>query len=362
MEEARRLIDSRTIQGFMLGSAVGDALGLPREGLSARRAARMFGAGPLQHRFAVGRGMMSDDTEHLCMVVQALLASGGEPDAFARSLAWRLRGWLVGLPAGTGWATLRAGLRLWVGYSWKTSGVFSAGNGPAMRAGILGLYAGEDDERLRRLVHRSTRITHTDPLAEEGALLVALAARYAARHGGDALEPAVFLADARVAVTDDRWREVLDLVAVALERNSTPDKFAESAGLIGGVSGFIVHTVAASLFCWLRYAGDFRAGVEGVIRLGGDTDSTAAITGGLLGAALGAEAIPAEWCDRLCEWPRSVNWMMRLAERLSDATSANVADAAPLPLFWPGLIVRNLCFGVIVLLHALRRMFPPYAT
>ena len=82
----------------------------------------------------------------------------------------------------------------------------------------------------------------------------------------------------------------------------------------------------------------------------------------LLGAALGAEAIPAEWCDRLCEWPRSVNWMMRLAERLSDATSANVADAAPLPLFWPGLIVRNLCFGVIVLLHALRRMFPPYAT
>ena len=41
------------------------------------------------------RGMVSDDTEHACMTAQALLASAGDPDLFARDLAWRLRLWLL---------------------------------------------------------------------------------------------------------------------------------------------------------------------------------------------------------------------------------------------------------------------------
>ncbi|MBK8478230.1 MAG: ADP-ribosylglycohydrolase family protein [Opitutaceae bacterium] len=42
----------------MLGTAVGDAIGLPYEGISRQRAARLFGP-PDRHRFVVGRGMVS---------------------------------------------------------------------------------------------------------------------------------------------------------------------------------------------------------------------------------------------------------------------------------------------------------------
>jgi hypothetical protein len=35
--------------------------------------------------------MVSDDTEHTCIVAQALIASAGDPDAFQRHLARRLR-------------------------------------------------------------------------------------------------------------------------------------------------------------------------------------------------------------------------------------------------------------------------------
>ena len=72
-----------------------------------------------------------------------------------------------------GLATARAILKLWIGRDPRNSGVFSAGNGPAMRAGLLGLVA-KDDEELRALVSASTRITHTDPRAERAALLVAV--------------------------------------------------------------------------------------------------------------------------------------------------------------------------------------------
>ena len=160
------------IAGAILGTAVGDALGLPREGLSRDRATRMYGMPPLRHRFIFGRGMISDDTEHTCMVGQALLRHPGDVDAFGRSLTWRLRFWLLGLPAGVGFATLRAIGKLCLGFSPAHSGVFSAGNGPAMRAAILGVCLGDDRNCLRAYVRASTRPTHTDPKAERGAFLV----------------------------------------------------------------------------------------------------------------------------------------------------------------------------------------------
>src|SRR5262249_61199129 len=116
------------LTGVILGTAVGDALGLPREGLSRRRAEKIFGPPPLRHRFVLGHGMVSDDTEHACMTAQALLSCPDDADAFARSLAWRLRFWLSGLPAGIGSATLRGILKLWLGFPPRSSGVWSAGN------------------------------------------------------------------------------------------------------------------------------------------------------------------------------------------------------------------------------------------
>ena len=106
-------MDGERIAGSLLGTAVGDAIGLPYEGLSRARCARMLGK-PDRHRFLFGHGMISDDTEHACMTAQALLVSNGDVALFRRRLATRLRHWLIMMPAGVGFATARAIIRLWV--------------------------------------------------------------------------------------------------------------------------------------------------------------------------------------------------------------------------------------------------------
>ena len=145
---------------------VGDAIGLPTEGLSPARRKRLFGE-LTDHRLFRGRGMVSDDTAHAIMTAQALVASGGDPERFGRELAGRLRLWFLSLPPGMGLATVRACLKLLIGFPHTQSGVFSAGNGPAMRAPIIGVFCADDasDHRLRALIRVSTRITHTDPKA-----------------------------------------------------------------------------------------------------------------------------------------------------------------------------------------------------
>lgn len=102
--------------GLLLGTAVGDALGLPAEGLSRGRVRRMW-RGVWRHWFLFGHGMLSDDTEHTLFVTQALLTHPDDVVAFQRCLIWKLRLWLLGLPAGIGLATLKSILRLWLGYS-----------------------------------------------------------------------------------------------------------------------------------------------------------------------------------------------------------------------------------------------------
>src|ERR1017187_4780675 len=103
------------LAGILLGTAVGDALGLPAEGLSPRRRQRLM-PGPWQHRLLFGRGMVSDDTEHTLFVAQSLLRNPDDVDAFQRRLAWHLRWWFAGLPAGIGMATAKACVKLWLGF------------------------------------------------------------------------------------------------------------------------------------------------------------------------------------------------------------------------------------------------------
>ncbi len=80
-------MDDSHIVGCVLGTAVGDALGLPYEGVSRERLPRLLGP-PERHRFLFGRGMISDDTEHTCLVAQSLIASGSDVDALARNMAF----------------------------------------------------------------------------------------------------------------------------------------------------------------------------------------------------------------------------------------------------------------------------------
>jgi ADP-ribosyl-[dinitrogen reductase] hydrolase len=348
------------IAGVLLGTAVGDALGLPYEGLSSRRARRLFGPSPLRHRFLFGRGMVSDDTEHTVFVGRALLEPDTDAAHFARILARELRWWLVGVPAGIGLATLRSTLKLWMGISPAHSGVWSAGNGPAMRSALLGVCLGQDLDGLRARVRASTRLTHTDPRAERGALLVALAAHHAATTKVDST---AFLNLARSQLdVDDELKGLLARLEEHLTRRATPAEFAESLGLRRGVTGYIYHTVPIALYCWLRFPDDFRQAVEAVILLGGDTDTTGAITGAIVGASVGARGLPANWLSGIRDWPWSIAWLRDLAERLARRYPGvgTPAPAAPPSLRWIARLPRNVLFAAVVLLHGFRRLLPPY--
>jgi ADP-ribosyl-[dinitrogen reductase] hydrolase len=334
--------------GLLLGTAVGDSLGLPREGLSARRAARMF-PGPLRQRLVLGRGMLSDDTEHACMTAHALLVAGDAPDRFARALAWKLRWWLAGLPAAIGLGTLRALLRLWIGFSPARSGVASAGNGAVMRAPIIGAWF-EDPERIAAFVEASTRITHRDPRATSGALAIALAARHAVRCQG--IDAAQVLDEIRARTIDRELLAALDRVERALVRDAAPAELAAELGLARGVTGYVHHTVPICLHAWLRSPHNFRRAVGDVVQLGGDSDTTGAIVGALAGATVGELGIPPEWLA-IIDFPRSLAWIRTLGAHLADPTT-------PLRLWWPAVPLRNLAFAAIVLATGLRRLLPPY--
>jgi ADP-ribosylglycohydrolase len=56
----------------------------------------------------------------------------------------------------------------------------------------------------------------------------------------------------------------------------------------------------------------FDEAVLAAVNLGGDTDTTAAITGGLAGIIYGIESMPSEWCDSLVR----KNDILKLSERL----------------------------------------------
>ncbi|NEX22163.1 ADP-ribosylglycohydrolase family protein [Thiorhodococcus mannitoliphagus] len=343
--------------GCLLGTAVGDALGLPYEALSPQRAAKLLG--PSDRYRLIGRwGLVSDDTEHSCLVAETLIESGGSPDAFRRGLARRLRQWLLTLPAGVGSATARAILKLWVGFSPERSGVFSAGNGPAMRAPILGVGVA-DPSQLRAFVRASTRLTHTDPQAEHGAYAIALAARMAAEHAQ--VHPDAFLGavSAELGAEAKPLTDVIAAAARSAARGESTPAFAASIGLAKGVSGYVNHSVPVALHAWFRHPDDLEAAVWSVIECGGDTDTTAAMVGGILGAALGPSGIPPRWLQRLAEWPRSVAWMERLGDQLADTLhKSRPQRAIRVPIF--AVLLRNLLFLLIVLVHGFRRLLPPY--
>jgi len=350
-------MDRDALIGCILGTAVGDALGLPYEGVSAKRALRLLGP-PDRYRFIFGRGMISDDTEHTCMVAQSLIEANGDVDLFARRFAGRLRWWILALPAGVGKATARAGIKLWLGAKPANAGVFSAGNGPAMRAAIFAA-AIDDLPSMLEFVRASSRLTHSDLKAEYGAIAVALAARHSRR--SESVDANQWLSEVVDAVGEDGLaltdllRQSVDSVAAG----ESTESFAGSLGLSKGVTGYAYHTVPVAIHAWLSHPKDYRQAVTAIIECGGDADTTAAIVGGIVGAGVGGTAIPSEWIDGIWEYPRSVAWMRSLGEKLADTVEekrpANAPSINPI-----AVLFRNLLFLFIVLFHGFRRLAPPY--
>lgn len=335
------------ILGSLLGTAVGDALGLPYEGLARRRVAAF---GVVRHRFFFGRGMFSDDTEHTLMLAAALMACRDDVPTMQHAFAWKLRWWLLGLPAGVGLSTARAIVKLWLGFSASKAGEWSAGNGAAMRSAIVGVLYRDEAARRHEMALAACRVTHTDPRAEESALLVAEAAALASK--GILTHEVISVLESFVTTGEMRSRFSALKAGLAVEQSVLD--YATQIGCGRGVSGFAPNTVAVALYAWLRHRGQFESSVRSVIECGGDTDTVAAITGGICGAEVGEQGIPRAWITAIRDWPRSVRHIRQVAGALTD-------DSKPMPrVFWTWVLLRNLFFLVVVLMHGFRRLLPPY--
>jgi ADP-ribosylglycohydrolase len=228
-----------------------------------------------------------------------------------------------------------------------------------MRTAIIGVAYGHDLVKMQELVRASTRITHTDPKAEYGALAMALAAHMAATQS--TVDPQEYLESLRELLGHDatEFMGLVDKAVESIKSAETTEAFCESLGLGKGVSGYVYHTVPVVIHAWLNHQSDYRKAVLEIIRCGGDTDTTAAILGGIIGASVGKSGIPKEWIDGVMEWPRSVRWMETLAEKLSEADCDGLPVRTPEVTF-PAVLARNLFFLIVVLLHGFRRLLPPY--
>ncbi len=349
--------DRDSIKGFMLGTMIGDAIGLPYEGISRRRLAALLGSKPLRHRLLFRYGLVSDDTEHMLMTVAAWQRSNGDPRAFAKHLARRLRLWMLAIPPATGLATAMACLRLLVGVPPCRSGVRSAGNGPVMRAGVLGLLC-RSEEELRAFVRAASRITHTDERAEHGALSIALAARATQNAVDHSSMVSEYFGSIARLLPNGEVRCAIDRARESVERDESTEKYATSIGCECGVTGFVMHTVPVVLHLWMSNPSDYCEGVRRVIGLGGDTDTTAAILGGLLGARVSGAGLPQEWLAGIKDFPVTPALVARTADGVK---AGNPADRRRVSLRWAAQIPRNLIFLAVVLVHACRRLAPPYS-
>jgi ADP-ribosylglycohydrolase len=334
----------RRYAGVLLGTAIGDALGLPMEGMGPKAIARTF---PTIDRYALlgETGFVSDDTEQTALVAQSIARHPADLQSCLRSFRRSLFGWFLRLPWGIGWGTLKACVKIGLGL--RNTGTSSAGNGAAMRAAIVGAFHFDNAERRRQWSDGLARVTHADLRAVEGARFVAeLASSLVKRAPSDSLE--VLVVAAAAAVEQQALRAAISTAA----RLASEGRTLEEAVPELGNTGFVVHTVAIATFCFLRHGSDPEAAIVSAIRAGGDTDSNAAIVGAWVGALHGELGLPKRLIDNLNDGPFGRTHLRQLAADLEVARSGTPATTASYSVIHS--LLRNLALYPVVLAHAVR--------
>ncbi|MDR2872860.1 MAG: ADP-ribosylglycohydrolase family protein [Xanthomonadaceae bacterium] len=342
-------------EGLLVGMAVGDSLGLPCSGWSRQRVGRYVKKLSRHHRPVAAWGLCGDSTECAWMAALALLARADDASSFAETLAWRLRVWSLMLPIGSEFTTVKAGIRSLLGMSPGRSGGDSAG-GALARALVIGAFFARRPERIREMVRASTQLTHTDVDVEESAWVIAIAAACTMRYRDRFACIRMFFDTVLTSGVNEELAEALVLIRDETRKNTKLSDIIDQLGSAGGVGRHVRHIVPAVIAIWLCHFGNYRAAVENSIGLGGITDVSAALAGGLAGITCGRMEIPSEWIARVIEWPASVAWMSALAMQLENRSN-DIAAQSP-RFFWPALPLRNLVFLCVRLTYRCRRSLP----
>jgi ADP-ribosylglycohydrolase len=92
--------------------------------------------------------------------------------------------------------------------------------------------------------------------------------------------------------------ELLEKIDLALELSQNQDSDLDNIHRLG--EGWVAEeTLGIALYCALKYQNDFSKAIAVSVNHRGDSDSTGAVTGNLLGALLGEQAIDPKWKEDL---------------------------------------------------------------
>jgi ADP-ribosyl-[dinitrogen reductase] hydrolase len=284
-------IEDRAV-GALLGLAVGDAVGTTLE-FRGRDTypplTDMVGGGP----FRLARGQWTDDTAMALALADSLLAQHPlEPgDLMARFVSW----WDEGSYSCTGRCfdignTVATALSRFKQTGKALAGStdpYSAGNGSLMRLAPVALRYFNDRAALEAAAALQSRTTHGAAEAVEACVVFA-----------NLLADAIQGRPLSQVLRDRRTRGVLTLKSILL--GSWRGKHRPQVHS----SGYVVHSLEAAIWSVARTS-DFHSAVLLAANLGGDADTTAAITGQLAGAIYGRSGIPQEWLDALA-WRKRI--------------------------------------------------------
>ena len=298
------------MSNVLLGTAIGDALGVPFETMLLNNKDLLDWdgvtyCGSKHHKLEPGQ--YSDDTQMSIIVAESLISNSGfNPDDLAqRYLAWIKSG----LARGFGKTTLLAMQNLESGKHWTSSGVIgSYGNGTAMRAAPFGVYFRNDLRALVSIVKTDSSITHVSEDAEAGAIAIALAAAYAVNQDTDDLLEKICeqLPNSKVKNTIYSLGSLISSDCIT----------AEQSLRVLGTRANVRETVPAALYCFLKFDNYIDA-VRAAIRAGGDTDTTAAIVGALFGAKNGIKGIDKQFYSSIEDFDKLVELDSQLYNRTS---------------------------------------------
>jgi ADP-ribosylglycohydrolase len=298
--------------GALLGLAVGDALGMPTQGLPRSLVAGLYGDGPDGFRpgppvntlsAGLPAGHVTDDTDQAVIVAELLVEGEGtvDPDRLAaRLLDWQQRMEQAGSADLLGPSTLRA-LRLVAdGAEPGTTGRWGDTNGAAMRVAPVGVATPPEPlDRLCAVVADVDRLTHDTTVANAGACAVAAVVSAGVEGAGweDALP--VGLRAAAIGARLGNHVPGADVGrrigwALDLTRGCTDAALLDLLdGLVG--TGVATQESVPAAFALAAHspADPWRAGLLAA-RLGGDSDTVAAMAVAMVGACCGASALPAD--------------------------------------------------------------------
>ncbi|MEB3071520.1 ADP-ribosylglycohydrolase family protein [[Mycobacterium] vasticus] len=287
-------------RGALLATAAGDALGAGYEFDGPRGPGEpvdMIGGG----LGAFTPGEWTDDTSMAIAIAEvaatgADLASEAAQDVVvARWFQWSKDAKDIGVQTR---AVLSAAARRGIGArsaraeseALHRSSGRTAGNGSLMRTAPVALAYLDDETGLVATARVISELTHFDPDAGDACVLWCAAIRHAVLTGE---------LDARVGLghLDAERRQVWEQRLDEAEQ-SEPRDFTHN-------NGWVVAALQGAWSAITTTAGPdhLRLALEAGVRGGGDTDTVAAIAGGLLGAVYGASAVPAQWRTLLSGWP-----------------------------------------------------------